>query len=227
MRSNNSDSINKALAAGLESKVVEINGKQHNLVITDSSEAEDIKLSYRDYFELNYFPQSGINISVEAEVSELSPHAKGEVGEEITKAVLELTEQIITCSPDTKAFDLLANGHWLGRIDAKLSFPCKPNGQIDYYRWQFWLSSGKRRKDYNESCDFLFCIGIRPGTEPTYFLIPSDAPEIINNKKHIPIPLKWQNSKYAKWHYNPEGPLPEALICAMKKAIELLENEEQ
>lgn len=84
------------------------------------------------------------------------------------------------------------------------------------YRWQFHKSTGikngkigknkkqisahKQCKDYTKSCDWIVGLGRKRDGKYEMFIFPSNAEEVIGCKNHIPVPERWETSKFAKFH---------------------------
>ena len=183
----------------------------------DIEVAEEVKIEPCDYFEITY-SLAGTAVKVEDLAKKLDTYTKGKIGEGLAAALLEIQEGILIRVAQILDHDLIESG-FLGRIDVKLSFPCDSNQSGGDMRWQFWLSSGDRRKDYSVSCDIIVCVGVYPNGEIEMFVMPSSVVEAFGLRKHIPIPLNWQRSKYAPWNYPRGGPLPEALLNYIEQEI--------
>lgn len=180
-------------------RIVSQNTGLETYVYVDEEEEEQIVYNpYQGAYNLT-IADSTVYVSIDIPRS-LSTTGRGNVGECIGLEILQLVESEVSQKSLVKAYDISMPENF-GRIDVKISTAHPPHKGRNDNRYEFWLSSNNRRKDYTLSCDYLMCIGVRLNGGIDIFMIPTSVKEAVDNRKHVPIPQNWATSKYSQFHY--------------------------
>jgi hypothetical protein len=151
---------------------------------------------------------------------ELPSVVKGKLGELLVMHMLSM-ERGVYCQETEYGAPYDLNYDTEGpRIDVKYSMWHRDKHSRALY-WKFHLSTNntsgshpkvskaKTKKDYNQSCDYIICVGQYPNGAVEFFLFPSGDPAIAKCRHNIRIPVNFAGSMYEPYKMDLPGMMTE------------------